>query len=333
MHNTFLYIAIFSLCFSSLFASETKKENIKMTGFIKSRSTYQLGPPQTKFGRYKINSLAAEGKYVEKDEMVVEFEAEGSTNWESSIKKSLINAEVSFQGDSQRISNEIQDLESKVDEKQKLLSVLEINQVSKISDKVDTTWLVSNREKITQDLEIEAKRIELRLQKEKLERKKNLLTAVTESFLKTKERYETTLADIEESKKPVVKAPAAGVVSYLRIWRREKPRVGLTLYRGNKPLAIVDDKNLFIEAYLKEEDFNMVKKDMSVEVRILGSREVTARGTIKNISSIAMLVSAFESNLPENHPLSEVRAFKLEINLDNIPSEAKPEGEVEVKIL
>jgi len=305
---------------------------IKITGFVKSRSVFQIGPPQSKFGRYKINSLSPEGANVEKDEIVIEFEAEGGSNWESNYKKNLIDAQVSFQTSSQKVSNEIQELESKISDKEKQLSLLEIGQVSKISDKVDTTWLLSNRDKIIQDLDIEARKIDLTLQKAKLERKKILLVAMQESFAKTKERYETELSSIEEAKKPTVKSPAAGVVSYLRIWRREKPRVGMTLYRGNKPIAIFDDKNLFIEAYLKEENFNAIKKDMPVQIRVLGSREVTVNGTIKNISSIAMLVSDFESNLPENHPLSEVRAFKLEISLDNVPSEAKPEGEVEVRI-
>ncbi len=312
-------------------ASNSVAKQIKMLGFVKSRSMVQIGPPSwSRFSRYKILMLAPEGKIVEKDESVVQFEAEDGSRWEANVKNRSLKSKASLQTSMQKVTNEIKDLEGKIAEQETKVDLLEVGRVSKISDKVDTTWLLSNRDKIIQDLDIESKKIVLNLQKEKIKRKRNLLAAIEESDRKTTERFESELSVFQLAKNVTEKAPMAGVVTYLRAWRGAKSKVGSVIWRGNKVAAIVDDKNLYVECYLKEENYNSIKVGDVTQVRILGSSEVTIKGSIKSISPMAMLVSDFEANLPEKHALSDVRAFRVEVVLESVPEEAKPDGEVEV---
>lgn len=324
-------IAAFGLQAAVAHSDAPVRRDIKMQGFLRSRSVSYVAPPQSsRFYRYKIIMLVPEGKRVEKDEPIAEFEADGGSKWESEVKNQSLTTKVEQQTNLQTATNELKDMETKIADDEKQLDLLKVGQVSKISSEVDTTWLMSNREKLTTDLDIESRKLRLRLAGEKLQRKRQLLSAMERMQAKTAERYASELEAFSSTKDVIQKAPAAGVVTYLRDWRREKPRLGSLAYRGRNVVAIVDERDLFVNCYLKEEGFSQTKPGDVVRVRILGSREVIVSGTIKSISPIAMLVSDFETNLPEDHAMADQRAFKVEVVLSEIPSEAKPEGEVEV---
>ena len=100
--------------------------------------------------------------------------------------------------------------------------------------KRELTWLVSARDRLIEELNIKSKRLQLKLEREKLKRKKVLYRVVLKSTEKDVAAYE---AEVERNKKAIEDsdrvAKSAGVIVYKRSsWRRQKPRVGGMVWQG-----------------------------------------------------------------------------------------------------
>jgi multidrug resistance efflux pump len=188
--------------------------------------------------------------------------------------------------------------------------------------------------RLIEELDTKAKILDLKLTRAKLKRQLKLQSIIEVSTAKDIAADQASVdkfqSSIEDSKRI---AKTSGVVIYKRSpWERVKPKVGGVVYRGTEVLAIVDDKNLFVEAYLEEQYYSLVKKGDTLDIKVLGRREVNTTGVIKGISSIVLLVSDWDKGLPDGHAVLTKRAFKVLIDLKSIPGEAKPEGEVVITL-
>ncbi len=305
-----------------------------LTGFLRSRTVMQVGPPAGREWNYKITMIIAEGSRVKAGDPVARFDGQDSLKNEQDAKNKLLQAKVDSQTAQQSLRADIETQADRVATQKKELALLEAGQIDeKAVGTVNMAWLISTREKLTADLEIASRKLRLKLEEERLVRKGALMDASLKSLGKLVTIYEAQLKQIEDEKADALqKAPADGVVLYLRNWRREKPKVGSAINRGAKALTIVDDTKLYVESYLKEEDFAAVKVGTKVDVRVLGSREISIPGTVSKISSVVMKVQDFEKSLPDTHALYDQRAFHVEVELAHPAPEAKPEGEVEVTV-
>lgn len=328
--NTLL-LALLALL--ALYAAPALGEGvIKMPGFLRARVSESIRPEGTSDWSYNIMMLAPEGGRVQPGDVVARFEGEN-------LKKNLLEArnnlaEVRVKGET-KVSDlkvTIDDLEKTLAQGQTELDLLTAGATSNGGASVE--WVQSARDRLIEKLEIESRQLKLKIARDKLARKRQLLANTIQSNEKAILISNSTIEELEQGQRDAErKAKTAGVVVYKRTpWERRKVRVGSAAHRGTDVLAVVDDKNLFVEAFLKEEDWRKVKVGEHAVVKVLGRREVKVGAQIAKISAIVLKASDWDRSLPNSHPLFDTRVFKVEFQLDEVPDEAKPDGDVEVEL-
>lgn len=319
---------------------------VRMQGYLRSRTSEAIRPPASEEWSYTILMLAPEGQRVEAGAVVAKLEGQRLKERFQQEQNRYLEKKVEREGKLVEIKTSIDSLEKELADASRELALLEASaSVSPDSEAGKRPpdpaghgdprqWLTSTRDRLIEKLDIESRQLKLRLTREKLQRKRDLLASITESNGKAADAAEARLRKIKDDMGASErKATKAGVVIYKRSpWERTKPRVGGMAYRGTEVMAIVDDQDLFVEAFLKEEDWARVKVGQPVEVKILGRRESTVAGKIAKVSSIVLKASDWDRSLPASHPLFQTRVFKVELALDAIHPDAKPEGEVEIHL-
>jgi len=304
-----------------------------MQGYLRSRTSEAIRPPASEEWSYTILMLAPEGQRVEAGAVVAKLEGQRLKERFQQEQNRFLEKKVEREGKLIEIKTAIDGLEKELADASRELALLEAS-ASTSPESEAAQWLTSARDRLIEKLDIESRQLKLRLTREKLKRKQDLLASITESNSKAADASEARLRKIKDDMGASErKATKAGVVIYKRTpWERTKPRVGGMAYRGTEVMAIVDDQDLFVEAFLKEEDWARVKVGQPVEVKILGRRESTVAGKVAKVSSIVLKASDWDRALPASHPLFQTRVFKVELTLDAVHPDAKPEGEVEIHL-
>lgn len=310
---------------------ESKPDKIEVSGFLRSKQSESIRPPSTEEWSFNIMMLAPEGSRVAAGETVAKLEGELLKRRLNEASNQLLQAKIKQEQKISELKVQIDDLQKQISDDQAELKLLE---TSYQAAQRDAQWTKPARDLLIDKLDIEAKTIKLGLKRDKLQRKQELLNVVDAAMSKNVSGSELRIASIRAAlAEGERKTSNGGIVVYKRTMReRQKVRVGASVHRGTEVLAIVDDKNLFVEGFLREEDWRWVKKGMPARVRILGRREVTVDGEVEDISAIVMKTGDWDRTLGQNHPLFSRRVFRLAIKLVEIPEEAKPEGEVVVEL-
>lgn len=326
-----VYVSTFVIAPPSVADTSMPVSPILMTGFLRSKTSESIRPQAANEWSFNIMMLAPEGSRVQAGDKVAKFEGEGLKQRLSEATNALLQARVSNDQKIGELTTQIEDLRKQISDDERELALL---QTSYTAAREAGEWAKAARDLLVDQLDIDAKNIRLGLKREKLRRKTNLLTIMQAAMAKNINVAELRVKKIQDDIASGERtATTSGVVVYKRTTRdRQKVRVGGSVHVGSDVLAIVDDKNLFIEAFLREEDWRWVKPGQSVRVRILGRRELTIAGEITRISAIVMKTGDWDRTLGEAHPLFHRRVFKVEIQLSEIPDEAKPDGEVEVEM-
>lgn len=328
----FTLMLLVALVASSLSADGPKQ--LVISGFLRSRSVEPVRASPGTDWAYKIMELAPEGKRVEPGEVVARIEGKDVAENQKRANVDYLQTKVNNEGKITQLKQDLQTLEESIASEEKQLEMLNVDAAS-AGDSDVLAWTRSGRSQLIDKLDVEARQIKVKKLKEKLNRKRQLLAASeaqTEQSTATAkmwlDRYENDLKASE------IKAKSKGVVVYrLHPWRREKPKIGGEIYRGMAVLDIVDDHRLFVEAFLREENWSYLKKGAEVDVKIVSPNEPHVKGRVKDISTIVMKVMDWDRSLPDSHYLAQIRAFRVEIDLDSVPDDAKPNGEVVVKVL
>lgn len=312
-------------------AIEQNPPEIRLSGFLRSQMSESIRPPATEEWSFNIMMLAPEGSRVEAGAVVARLEGELLKQRLSEASNRLLQAKI-------KREQKISDLKTQIDDLRKQLSddktELQLLETSYQAAQKDAQWTKPARDLLADKLDIEAKQIQLALKRDKLERKVQLLTVVDAAMAKNVTGSELRIASIQAAlAQGERKTNNGGIVVYKRTMReRQKVRVGASVHRGTEVLAIVDDKNLFVEGFLREEDWRWVKPGMPAKIKILGRRELSVDGEIEQISAIVMKAGDWDRTLNQAHPLFGRRVFRVVIKLLETPEAAKPEGEVEVEI-
>jgi len=305
---------------------------VSMSGFLRSTRRESINPPAGQDWSFKILFLIPDGQRVKAGDVVARLEGEQVQKNLREAETNLLKAEVDAQAKLSEVKSDIENLEISTSEKEKELAVLKAGS----SDGSSTSeWVISGRDRLIEELDTEAKLIDLKLAREKLGRKKSLLGKVEEANASKIMRFKTKVESLKaEIKAGELTAPAAGVAIHkLAAWRRQKPQVGGMTYRGTTLIEIVDDSSLTVEGYLTEAAWSRVKVGQSVQVTILGKRETTVAGQVTSISRIVMKARDWDRSLPEQHVMFDVPSFKVGIKVPVMPPEAKPDGEVKIVVL
>lgn len=304
-----------------------------MTGFLRPLHSESIRPPSGMDWSFTINMLIPEGSRVAPGDLVARFDGERIKQELTRIESALLQAKVTGESKIAELSSQIDNLEKQISEERAALSLQQ--STHRANTQIGAGDAIPARDLLVAALDIESRELKLKLSEQKLQRKKQLLATVRHTVDRN---IKSTTAQVERLRQDSLngerKAQTSGVVVYKRSsWERQKPRVGGTVVRGSEVLQIVDDRALYCEAYLREEDLAKTKVGDQVRVQILGRRPVSTLGRIKRISAIVMKAGDWDRQLPQNHPLFERRVFKLDIDLDKVPEEAKPDGEVEIQRL
>ncbi len=305
---------------------------VKMPGLLRARVSESIRPAGSDEWSFNIMMLAPEGERVQPGDVVARLEGENT-------KKRLMEARNKLAEDRVKGEGKISDLKTVIDGLEKQLaqdeSELELLTAGATADtNASIEWIQSARDRLIEKMDIESRRLKLRIARDKLARKRRLFENMTASFAKAEAADNRVIKDLEAGQGQAErKATSAGIVVYKRTpSERRKVRVGSATYRGTEVLAIVDDKNLFVEAFLKEEDWHSIMAGQRATVKILGRREVKVGAKLVKVSTIVLKASDWDRSLAPSHPLFDTRVFKAELALDDVPDEAKPDGEVDVEM-
>lgn len=314
--------------------SESVAENsqdIRITGFFKSAKSQSIRPPAGGGWSFKITYLADEGTRVAKGDLVAKFEGQRLKEEMNEVKNDLLEAENKAEQRISAILTEIDTLKVGIQDDRKQLSLLKAGTTP---GNASTQWLVPKRVQLIEKLDIQAREMEIELKRDKLKRKEELLTLAkltsSQSIASRKESIKRIEQHIEDSS---LFADHDGVIVYKRVgWKRQKPQKGGLIYRGDDALSVVDDHNLYLEAYLPELFRKNITNEAEVQIKLLGQKETTVSGSIMEISKIVLPVRDWDKSLPDNHAILDIRTFKLKINIPSMPAEARPNGEVEISL-
>lgn len=307
------------------------KSRIRMTGFLRSRTAESIRPPATEEWSFNIMMLVPEGSRVQAGDVVARLEGERLKQRLSEATNQLLQAKVKAEQKTGELKTQIEDLRKLIADDERELALLETGHAAATGG---GEWARAARDLLGEKLDIEAKKMRLTLERDKLRRKERLLATVEAAMEKN---VQGAAMRVDKSKDAIAqgerKTSTGGIVVYKRTpWERQKVRVGGSVHRGSDVLAIVDDKDLYVEAFLREEDWRWVKVGSRVGVRILGRRERSVHGEVQRLSAIVMKAGDWDRTLGPGHPLFERRVFRLEVKLDAVPDEAKPDGEVELQL-
>lgn len=303
-----------------------------MPGFLRAKMSESIRPPSSgDEWSYTVMQLAPEGQRVEAGAVVAKLEGEN-------LKKRLVEVKSRVMEDRVKAESKVNELKTAIDGLKKQVGddEKELSLVAAAGDApaASAEWIQSARDRLIEKLDLESRQLKLTISRQKLARKEGLLATAEASNLKTESVNATSVKKIETAmEEGERKTTRSGIVVYKRSpWERRKVRIGAAVHRGSEVLAVVDDKNLYVDAFLKEEDWRFLEAGRQATVKILGRREITVPAKVARISAIVLRASDWDRSLANSHPLFQTRVFKVELELEHVPDEAKPEGEVEVEV-
>lgn len=306
---------------------------VKMAGFLRTRVSESIRPVGSNEWSFNIMMLAPEGEYVKAGDVVARFEGQNLKERLTEAKNRQAEDRVKNEGKIGDLRATIEGLEKQLAQDEGELALLAAGVASGASS-ASVEWIQSARDRLIEQQDIGARTLKLKIARDKLARKRVLLENTLKASAKAEDVNKQIIAGFEDGQKMGErKATTAGIVVYKRTpWERRKVRVGGAAYRGAEVLAVVDDKSLFVEGFLKEEDWRSVKVGQASIVTILGRRELKVPAKVLKVSAIVLKASEWDRALPESHPLFQTRVFKVELALSEVPDEAKPDGEVEIEL-
>lgn len=329
---------IFGLCLgvglSALSAAAKDAHTVRLSGFIRARSSELIRPNADQEWAFNIMMLAPEGTRVEPGEVVAKLEGQHLKERLAKEQNRWLEQKVKNEAKINEVKAQIDSQEKTLIDDESELALLEAGHQS-VDDNLD--WLEPARDRLVEKLDIDLRRLKLALNRKKLARKRGLLAVVQKASQKAAEvanmRIQTLQKAIAASD---YKASSKGIVVYRRNPQdRRKVRVGSQVYRGTDVLSIVDDRSVYVQGFLREEDWQKARAVMQakapLKITILGRKEVAVSGRFLRISPMVLEAGDWDRSLAESYPLFDTRVFSCDISLDEIPDEAKPDGEVEIE--
>ncbi len=293
---------------------------VEVEGTLKAVDAYLLGPPGVReIWNYQISFLAPEGEEVPAGAPVLSFDASqlekrllelraASDSAEKEIQKKELDVLVRRRADELRLAEATAKLEK---------ARLQLDRPSELAAERATKELELNRELAEREAAY-------------LEERRRALDEADESDLQNlfeqRDRARSRVRELEESiARMTLLAPREGTVVHVADRSGQKKRVGDSVWRQEKVLAVPDLRRMFAEGHVDEFDAGKVEDGQKVELRLDAYPEVPFTG---RIASIGKTIQAVYWNSP-------LRGLEVEIALDETDeTRMRPEmrfrGDVEV---
>jgi HlyD family secretion protein len=307
-----LLLVLGALAFARSLASRSGGEVVEVTredlvlsveieGTLRAVDSYPLGPPGLRdVWNYRISFLAPEGEDVAAGTPVVSFDA-------SELEKRLVEL---------RAASDTADKEIETKE----LDVLVRRRADELRLAETTARLEKTRLQLERPSELSAARAtkELELDRELAEREAAYLherrKALDEAdgtdlqnLIQQRERARARVQELEENiARMTLLAPRAGTVVHVPDRAGEQKRVGDSVWRQEKVLAVPDLQLMYADGSVDESDAGKIEIGQKVEIRLDAYPEVPFTG---RVAAMGKTIQTLSWNSP-------LRGLKVEVALD-----------------
>jgi multidrug efflux pump subunit AcrA (membrane-fusion protein) len=274
---------------------------VPIEGVLRPVDSHQLGPPAIRgVWNFRIARMTPEGRDVESGEPVVAFDT-------SELEKQIVERRAEL--DSAEREIEKKELEGLMRRRADELRLSEaLAKLEKARLKLERpVELVAEKE--TRALELDrdlAEREVAHLE----ERRRSLDEAERieiESLVEQRDRSRSRLRELQESiERMTLTAPRDGTVVYVADRSGEKKRVGESVWRRDKVLAVPDLRRMRAEGFVDESEAGRVALGQGVELRLDAYPEILYHGRIAAVGRTILPVG-------RNSPL---RGLTVEVVLD-----------------
>lgn len=274
---------------------------VPIEGVLRAVDAYQLGPPAIRgVWNFRIARMAPEGRDVKAGAPVVAFDP-------SELEKQIVERRAEL--DSAEREIEKKELEGLMRRRADELRLSEaFAKLEKARLKLERpVELVAEKE--TKTLEIDrmlAEREVAYLESRRLSLDEADRTEI-ESLVEQRDRARSRLQELQESiDKMSLTAPRDGTVVYVANRSGEKKRVGDSVWRRDKVLAVPDLRRMTAEGFVDESDAGRVANGQLVELRLDAYPEILFHGRIGAVGRTILPIG-------RNSPL---RGLTVDVALD-----------------
>jgi multidrug resistance efflux pump len=297
-------------------AKSAASADISLEGEIVSRSVAPVSPPSiNEIWSFSLARLAPEGSRIKKGEVVAIFDAP-------------------------EINNRFETLNSNLNEKQRALDKLRLDQAeaeraATIAVAEAHAELDKAARKATQPKEL-IRRIEydklvidkemhtslVKLAQRQLEAQGRARAAELSNLTGEIARIKTEIAELEAGKAQLtVKSPRDGVMLYRTQFNGEKFVTGSKVFRGLSVASIADPANLVVDAKVPEVQAGAVKLGQAAKVTLAGA-------TTTYSAKVTRIGATFHGK-SRSQPIV---VGDLELSFDTVPTDLKPGAAVQVAL-
>lgn len=286
-------------------------------GELQAVTSTPITVPTTVRGSQTIAWIAPENSIVKKGETVIRMDAA----W---YKERIQKEEFSITKLNLQIGEKEKELGKEKKDLQGQLIVTEIEKELAALYAAKDETIFSRNEIIEDAINLEYLKTKTRhfeQKKEQLEQKSiaelQLLQLKRKTHQVKLKQYRDALDSLE------VKAPHDGLFIYEKNWRGEKPRVGMSVWRGMKLAKLPDLSRMEAKVYVLESEAAGLKADLPVSIFLDSSPGMVFPGKVTNIDTIA-------KPLERDSPL---KYFEIKVGIDKIEKEImKPGSQVKASV-
>jgi len=292
--------------------------DISEKGEIKAANSATVGVPPRVYGSTRIVRIVEDGKMVEEDEFLVQFDTSEFDKRVLDRTNELDNANADLESLNASI-----DSQTKEQENQFIIQGYSFEQAKLRHEQMKYEAAARQRE-----MELEFKKAELNLKqaKEKLVAQKIIDDAnIRKAELKVKQA-EMNLKEADDQRNSLtLKAPKSGMAVIQTGYSpngREKFKIGSTPWRGQEIVSIPDLSSMQVKSQVNEIDISRVKKGQQVVITLDALEGPAFYGTITNVAKLARTEMG-----------SETKIFDVEITIDGEDDRLKPGMTAQCKIV
>jgi multidrug efflux pump subunit AcrA (membrane-fusion protein) len=274
---------------------------VEVEGTLRAVDAHLIGPPGVRdVWNYQISFLAPEGEDVPEGAPVLTFDASelekllldlraASESADKEIEKKELDVLVRRRADALRLAEAAAKLEKKT---------LQLDRPSGVSAAIVTKELELDRELASREVAY-------------LDERRRALDEADETDLRNlieqRDRSRSRVRELEESiARMSLLAPRDGTVVHVADRSGQKKRVGDSVWRQEKVLAVPDLRQMLAEGHVDEFDAGKVAEGQSVELRLDAYPEIAYTG---RIASVGKTIQAVSWNSP-------IRGLEVEIDLE-----------------
>ncbi len=277
--------------------------SVMAEGVVESHSKHTLTNPRIMGAPWLVISfLAPEGEWVNKGDVVVEYENE----WLLEIRDKAVESRMNIQAEISQIESEHSAKVAQL--KAEIKSASSSSEVARL--KLASLEFVSPREKEISELKIERSLIQASKSSKKLESERALHSEVLNQKQLLVKQEETKIEQARTNiERLILKAPVDGYLLY-----EINMVVYVKYYQGARALwtlpvvNIPDISALQVKLQLSETDVQGVEKDQEVEIIIPSLGDLKLTGKVSSVAKVAKPVSRG----------SDVKAVETIVSIDSL---------------